>query len=67
MHKTLPAIAAILAFALAPDARAQSLQTVASFDGSNGANPEAGLTDVNGTLYGTASGGGTNGDGTIFS
>jgi uncharacterized repeat protein (TIGR03803 family) len=34
--------------------------------GSDGANPESGLTDVNGVLYGTTAGGGANGDGTVF-
>jgi uncharacterized repeat protein (TIGR03803 family) len=32
----------------------------------DGAYPEAGLTDVNGTLYGTTHGGGPHGKGTIF-
>jgi uncharacterized repeat protein (TIGR03803 family) len=32
----------------------------------DGANPEAGLTNVNGTLYGTTSQGGTRGAGTVF-
>ena len=35
-------------------------------DGSDGAYPEAGLINVNGTLYGTTSSGGAN-DGTVFS
>jgi uncharacterized repeat protein (TIGR03803 family) len=34
---------------------------------SDGANPQAGLIDVNGTLYGTTAGGGANGGGTVFS
>ena len=34
--------------------------------GSDGATPLAGLIDVNGTLYGTTSAGGTYGDGTVF-
>jgi uncharacterized repeat protein (TIGR03803 family) len=38
-----------------------------SFTGGNdGAEPEAGLTLSGGTLYGTATTGGTNGDGTVF-
>jgi uncharacterized repeat protein (TIGR03803 family) len=38
-----------------------------SFGGkSDGSSPEAGLLDVNGTLYGTTTKGGTYGDGTIF-
>lgn len=35
--------------------------------GSDGANPEVGLTNVKGTLYGTTTFGGANNDGTIFS
>lgn len=35
--------------------------------GSAGASPRAGLVDVNGTLYGTTSSGGAQGDGTVFS
>jgi uncharacterized repeat protein (TIGR03803 family) len=34
--------------------------------GSDGANPYAGLVDVNGTLYGTTLNGGTTGAGTVF-
>lgn len=34
--------------------------------GSDGANPVAGLIDVNGALYGTTEAGGTYGDGTVF-
>jgi uncharacterized repeat protein (TIGR03803 family) len=34
---------------------------------SDGSNPYASLIDVNGTLYGTTAGGGTNNDGTLFS
>src|SRR5579863_1248987 len=33
----------------------------------DGSHPEAGLIDVNGTLYGTTPEGGANGDGTVFS
>jgi uncharacterized repeat protein (TIGR03803 family) len=35
--------------------------------GSDGENPEAGLIDVNGTLYGTTYKGGAHGQGTVFS
>jgi uncharacterized repeat protein (TIGR03803 family) len=43
-----------------------SITTLESFDGSNGANPYAGLVeDVSGNLFGTASGGGS-GYGTVF-
>ena len=34
--------------------------------GADGAIPLAGLIDMNGTLYGTTSAGGTNGNGTVF-
>ncbi|MGB8909631.1 MAG: choice-of-anchor tandem repeat GloVer-containing protein [Candidatus Cybelea sp.] len=34
--------------------------------GTDGENPRAGLINVNGTLYGTTTGGGANGDGTVF-
>jgi uncharacterized repeat protein (TIGR03803 family) len=40
-----------------------------AFDGTNGSQPQAGLIIVNGTLYGTTTGGGASGDwaGTAFS
>jgi uncharacterized repeat protein (TIGR03803 family) len=44
-----------------------SLTTLASFDGTDGANPEAGLVmDASGDLYGTTFGGGASGHGTVF-
>jgi uncharacterized repeat protein (TIGR03803 family) len=45
-----------------------TIKAVASFNGTNGANPFGPVTfDGNGNLFGTTSGGGdTNGDGTIF-
>ena len=46
---------------------AQTLTTLASFNGSNGQGPEAGLTLSGNTLYGTTSGGGVYGWGTVFS
>ena len=55
-----------LAAGMAP-ARADQLATVASFNGNNGLAPNAGLLDVNGTLYGTTYNGGSGGNGTVFS
>ena len=40
---------------------------LASFNGSNGGYPGAGLTLIGSTLYGTTAVGGANGDGTVFS
>jgi uncharacterized repeat protein (TIGR03803 family) len=43
--------------------------TLVSFDGTNGANPDAFgslIADANGDLFGTTSNGGANGDGTVF-
>jgi uncharacterized repeat protein (TIGR03803 family) len=41
--------------------------TLVSFNGTNGSAPLAGLiVDANGDLFGTTSGGGTNGSGTVF-
>jgi uncharacterized repeat protein (TIGR03803 family) len=41
--------------------------TLASFNGTNGTEPYAGLTmDANGDLFGTTFGGGANSDGTVF-
>ena len=53
-------------FSITPSGKEKVLY---SFKGgeSDGAGPEAGLTDVNGMLYGTTAGGGTHGCGTIFS
>jgi uncharacterized repeat protein (TIGR03803 family)/autotransporter-associated beta strand protein len=41
--------------------------TLASFDGSNGANPQAGVVLSGGTLYGTTQNGGVNNSGAVFS
>jgi uncharacterized repeat protein (TIGR03803 family) len=44
-----------------------TITTLTSFDGTDGALPQAGLImDSSGNLYGTAAVGGANGDGTIF-
>ena len=44
-----------------------ALTTLVSFNGADGAIPEAGLfMDAAGNLYGTTYSGGTNGDGTVF-
>jgi uncharacterized repeat protein (TIGR03803 family) len=44
-----------------------TLTALASFTGTNGANPQGALVmDAGGNLYGTAYGGGANGDGTVF-
>ena len=48
-------------------APAQTLTTLATFDGTNGANPKAPLIQANGNFYGTTSAGGANGFGSIFS
>ena len=44
-----------------------TLNTLATFNGGNGAEPEAGLILSGGMLYGTTYSGGANGDGTVFS
>lgn len=54
-------------FASGGVSRAQGLTTLASFNGSDGANPYSGLTLSKGILYGTTGRGGANGDGAVFS
>ncbi len=57
------ALCALTAFGL----RAQTLTTVHSFDFTDGSLPQSGLVQAsNGDLYGTTSGGGTYGSGTVF-
>jgi uncharacterized repeat protein (TIGR03803 family) len=47
--------------------RAQVFKTLITFDGTNGANPVGALVQgADGNLYGTASAGGANSDGTVF-
>ncbi|HKM62930.1 MAG TPA: choice-of-anchor tandem repeat GloVer-containing protein [Acidisphaera sp.] len=54
-------------FELVNNAGSYTLKTLAKFDGADGAYPYSGLTvDANGDLFGTASGGGPDGFGTVF-
>jgi len=46
---------------------AYTLNTLATFNGTNGQSPDAGLTLSGSTLYGTTLYGGASGDGTVFS
>ena len=55
------------ALAAAAPAHAQTLTTLASFNGTDGSQPADSLTLVGSTLYGMTYSGGANGDGTIFS
>jgi uncharacterized repeat protein (TIGR03803 family) len=54
------------ALSLATCAMAQTLTTLATFNGGNGAYPQAGLLASGGTLYGTTPAGGASGAGTVF-
>lgn len=61
------AIGCALVLQFPATAIAQSKERViVSFNGTDGSDPQAGLIDVTGTLYGTTVGGGTGGDGTVF-
>jgi uncharacterized repeat protein (TIGR03803 family) len=53
-------------FSITPSGSESVLYSFAGSPG-DGAGPLAGLVNVNGTLYGTTSAGGANGDGTVFS
>ena len=61
------AIALQMALAATPAAQAQTYTVIHNFSGAEGAYPDAGLTlDKSGNFYGTASGGGSAGYGTVF-
>jgi uncharacterized repeat protein (TIGR03803 family) len=63
------AFAAVLVLAVlaTQSAQAQVFTVLASFDGTNGVSPAAGLVQAtNGNLYGTADGGGVNSEGNVF-
>lgn len=67
-HKAGFAHAALAALTLAAAQPASAqINTIASFNGTNGAGPYADLTfDNSGNLYGTTQGGGAGGYGTVF-
>jgi uncharacterized protein (TIGR03437 family) len=46
--------------------RAQTLTTLAAFSGANGSGPASIIQGADGNFYGTATGGGTHGQGTVF-
>jgi len=52
-------------FSVTPSGKETVLYSFGNSSG-DGESPEAGLIEVNGTLYGTTNGGGANGDGTVF-
>ncbi len=60
------AVVQMLILAARP-AHSATFQVLHSFTASDGANPQAGLTLVGSTLYGTTRNGGINNDGTVFS
>jgi hypothetical protein len=56
-------------FSLTPDSNSSTgykYAIVHKFNSTHGANPSAGLIEVNGVLYGTATYGGSTGNGTVF-
>src|SRR2546430_13041496 len=55
-----------LASVLAPSGLAQSITTLFSFSGANGANPVALTQGRDGALYGASATGGAQGMGTVF-
>jgi uncharacterized repeat protein (TIGR03803 family) len=62
----LPALIAGFGLMLAGRATAQNFTNLHNFTGFDGAGPSAGLILTNNTLYGTASGVGSSGYGTVF-
>jgi uncharacterized repeat protein (TIGR03803 family) len=54
-------------YAVNPTTGAETMMHAFKNNAKDGANPYAGLIDVNGTLYGTTYAGGTYGNGTVFS
>ncbi len=67
IKSSLKSAIAALIVASASLADAQTLQTLCSFNSTNGANPQASLTlGTDGNFYGTTETGGTNQGGTVF-
>ena len=67
-RKALAPAATVVAFVyFAGIGHAQTITTLASFNGANGESPVAGLTLSGSTLYGTTVDGGANGYGEVFS
>ena len=63
----LAAAAVVLVMAASLPSSGQTVTTILSFDGSNGASPISGLVQgLNGKLYGTSYLGGGNNTGTVF-
>ena len=65
-HGNTSASLTLLVCAAAMVSPAQTLTTIYSFDGSESQNPEAGLLEADGVLYGTASNGGAGAEGAAF-